>query len=175
MKNSSIQLKRGFTLIELLLVVTITSVLLFLLILFLGQLSELQQKQRSIREVDEQGSAIMHTLVNTIQSADSVTVPIAGDTSNEIELVMSEITEDPTIFSLSGDTLLVDRGDADAISVHNNYVQVVDFQAENVAGENGIDSLLITLELAYRSDSNRFEYSYQKTWQTTVTLRSYGQ
>jgi len=172
-KNIMNTFKRGFTLVELVLGIAITSVILGLLVMFLRDTISVQQKQKTIRELDEQGSMIMETIISAVQSADSVTTPTTGSSGNELELAYTASSDDPTVFSLDTGVLSVERGGGGEVDLHNTHITVTDFTVDNRTQTDAWDTVSIILELSYNSPSNLYEYNYQKTWNTTAVVRLY--
>ena len=165
---------KGFTLVEILLAITLTTGLLLSLVVFAQHVNESQVKQRSIREVNEQGELIMAKIVYAIRSAESITSPAtSGSTVSELELSYANPSIDPIEVSVDTGILMYSEDNDPEIPLHNESISVVDFTVTNVTQTAAWDTVDVSLTLRYESTSQRYIYDYEKTWDTTVVIRNY--
>lgn len=123
--------EKGFTLIELLLYMAIVTVLLTAVSLFLGTALSSRIKNQTIAEVDQQGSAILEQITQTIREADSVTAPATGASGGVLTLAMPTAGANPTTFDLSGvSTVMGYNNDGGTTDTDNsNFINITRFTA----------------------------------------------
>ena len=168
-----INTQKGFSLLELLLAVTITSVLLLTLVFFTQDILEVQVKQRSIREVTEQGERIMTNILDLVHNAESVTVPTGGGSGTTLELVYANTSQNPTEITLSGGTIFFEENNNGTIPLHNDFVTTSNLLFTDRTQTDAWDTVDVEFTLEYNSTSARNEYEYTKTWYGTAVIRNY--
>ncbi len=161
----------GFTLIELLLYITIVGILLVSVSVFLGMALQSRIKNQSIIEVNQQGLAIMEYMTQTIRTSTSITSPALGATASNLTVVVPTGALSPTIFDLSGTTLQVKEGAGAAVPLTNSNVQVTSLSFVNVSRSATAKALQISFTLSRTNNNGRNEYTYQKTFTSSVALR----
>jgi type II secretory pathway pseudopilin PulG len=161
----------GFTLIELLLYVTIVSALLISISSFFGVVIEARVKNKTISEVNQQGTAAMDYMLQTIRTATSITTPAAAGSGASLTLVVPTASLSPTIFNLSGTALQVKEGAAAAISLTSPDIQVTSITFKNLtrSGTNGIVQISMTVQ--YDNTAGRNAYDYQRTFTGSAEVR----
>ncbi|MGF7228746.1 MAG: PulJ/GspJ family protein [Candidatus Saccharibacteria bacterium] len=92
----------GYTLIELLLYVAILGGLLTSITYFFGMVADARVKNQTISEVNDQGTAVMDYMTQTIHNATSITTPATGASGSSLSLVVPTGSLSPTIFDASG-------------------------------------------------------------------------
>lgn len=161
----------GFTLIELLLYVVIVGTLLGGVVSFFGTVTEARVKSQTVSEVDQQGTAAIDYISQTIRNASSISAPATGGVAAaSLTLVVPTAALSPTIFSLSGTTLQVKEGAAAAIALTNSRVQVSNLSFKNLtrSGTSGI--IQVSFTLSHVNPNNQNTFDYQKTFTTSAEL-----
>ena len=97
--------QQGYTLIELLLYVAIMGALLTTVTFFFGTVISARVKDQTVLEVNDQGTALMSYITQTIRNATSISIPTIGTSGPSLTLVVPTGSLSPTIFDLSGTTL----------------------------------------------------------------------
>lgn len=161
----------GYTLIELLLYISLASVLLIGLSVFFGISAEARVKTQTVTEVDQQGGLVMDYIQQTVRNATSITSPSAGTSGSSLTVVVPTASLSPTIFNLSGTTLQVKEGSATAIALTNTKVTVSNLTFTNVSRSGTDGAVRISFTLDRVNNTGRNEYSYTKTFTTTVAIR----
>jgi Tfp pilus assembly protein PilW len=161
----------GYTLIELLLYVAITAILLSALMAFFAMSLSGRVKSESIGEVDQQGSFILDTVTQALRNADSITAPAAGASASSLTLAMATSAINPTVFSLSGNTMQVKEGTANAVPMSTPRVKVTALTFKNLSRSGTPGSIQVVMTLSTVNTTGRSEYDYQKTFTTSVSLR----
>lgn len=164
------QRQSGYTLIELLLYVVIVGVLLTSVVSFFGMVTESRVKNQTIAEVDQQGTAVMDYITQTIRNASSISTPAAGAAAASLTLVVPTGGLSPTVFSLSGTTLQVKEGAAAAIALTNGRVEISGLSFKNLtrSGTNGI--VQVSFVLSHINPSNQTTFNYQKTFTSSAEI-----
>lgn len=169
-KRQNTQYEQGYTLIELLLYVVIVGVLLTTVVYFFGVVVEARVKNQTILEVNEQGTAAMDYITQTIRNATSITAPTIGTTGPSLTLVVPTGSLSPTVFNLSGTTLQVKEGTAATVPLTNNKLLVSGLTFKNLSRPSTPGSVQVSFTLARVNPNNRNEYDYQKTFTTTAEV-----
>ena len=171
MKSNTCIKSNGFTLIELLLYVVVASSVLFLSTFFISTLLESRVKNQTIAEVEQQGFHIMQIITSTIQNAEDITSPSAGNTSTSLTLDVIETSDDPTVFDLDGGILRITEGSNDPIDLTNTNVTVSNLSFENNSRSDtpGVVNVSFTVERV--NATGRYEYDFVKTFYAGASLR----
>lgn len=170
-KGYQLKAGTGFTLIELLLYIAISSILLLALSIFLSTLIQARIKNQTIMEVENQGLLVMRQITQTIRNAEAITVPAEGSNASSLTLDVITVAQDPTMFDVSGGVIQVTEGAAAPIALTNSRVTVSSLTFYNLSRTGTPGTIRIQLVLAYVNPSGRNEYSYQKSFFGTATLR----
>lgn len=171
-KNSSNQM--GFTLIELLLYLTIATTLLGGVTAFLSMSLNSRIKTQSIAEVNQQGTAMLERFTTIVRGADSITSPAAGASASSLTLAMTTPAINPTIFDASASspaTMQIKESTGAAVPLTNNKVTVSNLTFKNLSKSSTPGVVQISFTLTRVNTSGRNEYTYQKTFTTSVALR----
>src|SRR5580692_3516453 len=96
-------MRRGFTLVELLIYISISAIVLMALANFFALLFYAQVNDRIIANVQEQGTAAMELMTQTIRDASAITTPATGTTATSISLAGTT----STIFNVSSGILQI--------------------------------------------------------------------
>jgi len=131
----------GYTLIELLVYVAIVGAVLTAVTAFFGTVVDARVKNQTILEVNDQGTALMDYITQTIHNASSITAPATGIAGPSLTLAVPTSSLSPTVFNLSGTPLgySSDGGSTDVSD--NNFMNATKF----VATTTGTISTLYSL------------------------------
>lgn len=165
------QQHRGFSLLELILYVGLFSFLILTIMMFLGLLLTARIKQQTITDVEQQGSRIIRQMTQTIRNADTITAPAAGTSATSLSLDVYTASLDPTVFSLSGNTLMLTEGSAAAISLNSSRVSITNLSIVNASRPGTPGLVRIQFTISRTSASVRNEYTYSKTFYGSASLR----
>jgi len=164
--------QKGYTLIELLLYVVIIGMILVPLTLFFGMSSEARVKAQSISEVEDQGTAAMDYITQTIRNSYSITTPAAAASGASLTLVVPTTALSPTVFSLSGTALQVKEGASGSnVALTSGDVQMSNLTFKNLtrSGTSGIVQVSFTLTRTNNS-GGRNEFDYSKTFTSSAEI-----
>ncbi len=170
MKHTTPHKQRGFTLIELLLYVAVVGALLSVIVSFFGLVVEARVKGQTINEVNDQGTALMDTITQTIRNATSITTPAAAGSGASLTLVVPTGSLSPTIFDVSSGTARIKEGAAAAISLTNSDVQITSITFKNVTISGTSGSVQVSFTISRLNPGNRNEYDYQQTFTSTAEI-----
>jgi type II secretory pathway pseudopilin PulG len=160
----------GYTLIELLLYVVIIGTLLTSITYFFGMTVTARVKNQSIAEVNDQGTAIMDYVLQTIRNADSITSPTIGTSGTSLTLVVPTGSLSPTVFNLSSTTLQVTEGTGAALALTSSDVQVTSLTFKNLSQSGTNGNIQVSFTLSRTNLDNRNEYDYQKTFTSSAEV-----
>lgn len=163
--------KQGFTLIEILMYVALSSVILLAVTGFFQISLSSRVKTKTIAEVEQQAIQILNLIGQYTVNAQGINSPSVGSKSTSLSLDMPGTNIDPTIFSLNSGDIFISEGVSAATVLNSSYVEVSDLQFENLskAGSNGL--VRVELTLSYINNANRPEFSWSKTFYTSISLR----
>jgi Tfp pilus assembly protein PilW len=161
----------GFTLIELLLYVGIVSALLLGVTAFFAISADARIKNQSISEVNQQGQFAMDVIAQTVRNADSITAPTTGASAAQLIVAVPTASLSPSIINVSSGVLQIKEGAAAAVPLTNGKVEVTSLSVKNLSRASTPGTVQISFTLNRINPNNRGEYSYQKTFTTTVSIR----
>jgi len=163
--------QKGFTLIELLLYIALASVLLIAASTFLGTTLEARVKNQTIAEVEQQGLAAMHMILQSIRNAEAITSPSQGTSASSLTLDVVTVSDDPTVFDLSSGTLRIKEGAASTLPLTNSRVTASALTFMNLSRNSTPGVVRVQFTLTLVNNSGRNEYEYSKTFISSATLR----
>ncbi len=122
-------------------------------------------RQRSVAELEQQGTQILVNLTKIIRRAEAVVVPASGETGSLLLLRMAQNDEYPTIVTSvgSGDLLLVQKSATSSLIGSNLHVQDLIFR--NVGEDNVWLSFTLTTTIPTLE-----KQTYARTFNGTATL-----
>lgn len=164
------QRQDGYTLIELLLYVALVGAVLTSVTFFFGVTLDARTKNQSILEVNEQGTAVMDIVTQTIRNSNSITVPTIGTSGASLTLVVPTGALSPTVFSLSSGAVQIKEGAGALAPLTSSKVQVSSLTFENVSRASTPGSVQVSFVVSRVNPNNRNEYDYQKTFTGTAEL-----
>ena len=160
----------GFTLIEALLYLSIVAILLISIAVSIFVLSQTKTKNISLIEVEQQGQRIMQTMIQSVHNASSISEPLPGASSGNLILVMDDISKNPTVFN-SDTAFHITEGADPSFNLTNSNVQISDLSFVNISRLNTPGIVKIQFTLSYVNSDGRNEYSFSKTFYSSVSIR----
>lgn len=165
--------EQGYTLIELLLYVVIVGTLLTSMTVFFGTVTESRIKNQSISEVNEQGTAAMELILQTIRNANSITAPAIAASGTSLTLTVPTASSSPTVFQLSGTTLQIQEGlspNTTTTALTTDDVQVTGLTFKNLTRSGTPGIVQVSFTLSRTNLTGRNEYDYQKTFTSSAEV-----
>jgi type II secretory pathway pseudopilin PulG len=161
----------GFTLIELLLYVGIVSVILLSISVFLSILLQSNIKNQTVNEVEQQGSQVMQIITQAVRNADIINSPATGASAPSLSINTITAGNNPTVFDISSGTFRIKEGAAATISLTNSRIIVSGLSFSNLSRTSTPGTIRIQFTLTHINPEGRNEYSFNKTFVTSATLR----
>lgn len=162
----------GLSLIETLIAVGLLIVLTLGVSSFIVTLSRQAERNRVLLDVDAQSHRIVLLLTQSMRNATAITLPTVGASAGSATLQMGTLSaENPTLFTLSGGVLSIQKGASAAQAITTSTVSISAFSVTNLTPTNGDGTLRISFTITSVSPSNRPDLAYSKTVRTTVSLR----
>lgn len=159
--------KQGTTLVEILLYISLVSILLFAVSVFLSVLLQARIKNQVIADVESQGAEAMDTMTQEFRNIIALGSPLHNTTSSVLWVVPSASTTEQIRFFQATDTIYMSENDDPPYALTNSHVSSTNLLFAN-SNQSGRTYLMkISFTLTYRNPSNRNEYNYSKTFETT--------
>jgi len=163
--------QKSFTLIELLLYVSIIGTVIFSVVGFLFLLMQSRVKNQTIAEVEQQGLQVMQLVTQTARNAETITAPAPGASASSLTLDVATVADDPTIFDLASGAIRIQEGADSAVALVNSRVIASALSFQNLSRASTPGTVRIQFTLTHVNPAGRNEYSYNKTFYGTATLR----
>lgn len=161
----------GFTLLELLLYVSIAGIILGGVSVFLASLVQARIKNQTIAEVDQQGEQVLRLMTQTVRNADTINSPAQGGVGASLSVNTYTGALNPTVFDISGGFMRITEGAAAPIQLTNARVTVSNMSIQNLTRTGTPGSVRFMFTVSGVNTGGRQEYSYQKTFLGSASLR----
>ncbi len=164
--------QKGFTLVEMILYVAICSILMATISVFLSFLLEARVRSQAITEVNQQGFQVMSLITQTIRNGRSIQVPSTGLSSSTLSLTTGDPLLNPTLFYLSGTTMMTQEGSKTPLPLSNGRVSISDLVFQNLSSGSSTEKIIrISYTINYLNTQNKSEYMFSKSFSSSATLR----
>ena len=162
----------GLTLIELLVYISLVVGILITATTFAWNIINSRTKAFAIQEVEQNGRFIMEKITQTTYSATDITSPTPGNSANQLELVLKDLTYDPTVFTVVNNTIQMSEGAGGFINLSSDRVRVTDLIFRNMSSANGkTKNVEVTFTLEHLNPDNRQEWQFSDNFKATIELR----
>lgn len=161
-------MKGGFTLLEFLLYIGIFGIIVggmsgLVLTVLLGKAQVTQ-----IQEVVSNAKLVLEKIAFAVRNANGILYPALGATDFLLSLEVSDPARDPTNFDLLDGVIRIQEDAGDPIALTSDEVIVKTFQISHL-GPSG--TITVTLSLEAKNPGGRREYTFEKTFYTSSTIR----
>jgi Tfp pilus assembly protein PilW len=158
-------------LIELLIYVSLLGALLLGASAFFAVVSDSRIKNQTIAEVDQQGTAVMENIAQTIRGATGIVAPSAGSSAASLTINVPTPSLSPTLYNLSSGNIYVKEATATPVALSGGKIQVTNLTFTNLSrpGTHGV--IRVSMTLSRINPSGKNEYDFQKTFTSSVALR----
>src|SRR3977135_2703768 len=124
---------RGFSLVEVLVATGILALVSLTSAALLTGIVHTQQRATASSNVETEANYALYQMTQSMRNASAITAPAASTTSSSLTLALSGVAADsPTVISLSGTTLMIQKGVGSAIALTSPNVQVSNLIFTNV-------------------------------------------
>lgn len=152
--------------------VSLCSIILLSLSTFLSFLLGARVRSQAITEVNQQGFQVMYQITQTIRNGRSIQVPSIGVSSSTLSLTTGVPLLNPTLFSISSSTFIIQEGGKIPVALTNSRVKVSALTFQNISSVGSTDKVIrISFTIGYVNSQGREEYSFTKTFNGSATLR----
>lgn len=160
-----LQKRPGTSLLETMLFLGILGIISGTIVGVLMATQDARIRQRSVAELEQQGTQILTNLTKVIRRAERIVVPVTNETGGTLLLQMAQNDEYPTIITRvgSGELLLVQRSSTSALI--SNHLTVQDLVFRNVDDGNVWLSFKLVTIIPTLS-----QQVYSRTFNGTATL-----
>lgn len=173
MKNFKFKKEKGFTLLELLLYVGITSMILGILSLSILFFISSRVKTQTITEVTNDVGRSLNLISKYIRNSKSINSPTPGNSSNTLNLEMSDPSKDPTVITVSSGIITVKEGADSPIAITNELVEIIDLEFRNYSKTDTPGIIQIFINADHKNDINRNEYNFNMSATTSASILEY--
>lgn len=163
------QRKKAFTLIELLLYVAIAGIVMTSVSTLLFQVMQSRAKAETISLVKDEADIVVNSITESVKMAKNIITPSPGSNGTSFSLEMSDLTKNPTIYNLNNGKITLKEGSSTAIDLTSSKLEATALNFETINTTPAGVKLSFTLR--HSNPSNRYEFSFQKTYNQFVVLR----
>lgn len=162
----------GQTLLEILLYVSVFSILITVIIFVFLNIFYSINKNQAISETNEQGEYLLNIITKNINNSTAINTPTSGVSSDNISLVKSNITLNPTLVYFQGGDLYIKEGSNSAVKLNNSKTKIDSIQFLNISNSSSESpSLKIMIIVSYNSSGFGNEIKYSTNFYTTANVR----
>lgn len=164
---------KSFTLVEILLYIALASVVIFTISTLLSSILQAKEKTKAIYEVEFQGENLVSQISQALRNARDVNTPIIGTSAETLSLAADSPADNPIIFSLNNQSILIKEGAGNEIPLTSSQVAITSLSFQNISqGATYPDDIKIQFTLKFNSQDNRYEHNYEKTFTSSINLRN---
>lgn len=160
----------GFTLIELLIYITILGFILASMTGFFWNNISGNIKEQSYQEVQQNGRFALIKIGQEIKKAVGINSPLPGSSSNSLSLIMSDSQQNPTIFSLNGEKLVISQGTSGLIELTSDQVRITNLQFINLSYFDTPGTVRVEMTIENLNPGDKSEYQASLDLKTTISL-----
>jgi Tfp pilus assembly protein PilW len=161
----------GFTLVEVLLYLAVAILILATATIFFFTILQSRVKNQTVAEVEAQGSALLHTITQTIRNSSGINSPSQGGSGSSLSIVSSDPAKDPTVFDVQSGVARITEGVSSAVALTNSRVSLSGLTFQNLSRTGTAGTVRVQFTLTHTNSSGRNEYNYTKTFYASGSLR----
>ncbi|OGG65097.1 hypothetical protein A3I99_03920 [Candidatus Kaiserbacteria bacterium RIFCSPLOWO2_02_FULL_45_11b] len=171
MKKYVLTNQRGFTLIEILLYMALSTILVVLIGGIGANVFSGFVKVKAAEELRYNTQFVTEKIRDLVSQADSISTPVAGESSSALTLRMSDVSKDPTVIEVVDGRVTLLEGVGELQFISGTDVDVFGVEFSNITYDEGVGSLRVILEMGLRNPEDRTIYFASSTIYTTVNLQ----
>src|SRR3990167_3769099 len=172
MKKYVLTNQRGFTLIEILLYMALSTILVVLIGGIGANVFSGFVKVKAAEELRYNTQFVTEKIRDLVSQADSISTPVAGESSSALTLRMSDVSKDPTVIEVVDGRVTLLEGVGELQFISGTDVDVFGVEFSNITYDEGVGSLRVILEMGLRNPEDRTIYFASSTIYTTVNLEN---
>ena len=161
----------GFTLLEVVLVMAVGSVVLLVVSQLMSLVLGSYAKQQRITEVEQQGSMVLHQILQTVRTSQEIQSPSTGAVASSLSLTMRDGGQNPTVYDVANQSVRITEGSASPVVLTSPRVQVSNLVFRNVSRPGTRGSIKVEFTIQPSSSGGQAEYTYSKTMYGAASLR----
>lgn len=161
----------GFSLVETLLYVALTLVLIGAISSFVTVILNFKAKTYAISEVEQTGNQIVLLITRSVRNGVAINSPATGASASTLSINTITAGDNPTLFQLSGTTLQMKEGAANAFNLTPTTISVTSITFTNVASSGTNGTIRLQMTLSFYNPTNRQENNYSQTFYGTADIR----
>ena len=162
---------KGFTLIEVLLYLAMLAVFVVVISPFWQGLLDITEKGKAMNTVNTEGQFIMTKVLQRIRESDSITSPIAGNSSSTLNLTYTNVNLNPTIFDLSSGSLMLSEGPNPFSSLNSPDVIISEVVFSNNSGLDSKGLVRVQFNVSFKNPDGRSNLNYSQTFYGSASIR----
>lgn len=163
-------MKKGFTLIELLIYIAILGLVLASMIGFFWNNILGNIKEKSYQEVQQNGRFALTKITQETKKAIGINSPLPGFSSSSLSLAMPDFQQNPTVFSLNGEKLVISQGASGLIELTSDQVKITSLQFTNLSYSGTPGTVRVEITIENLNPGDKSEYQALIDLKTTISL-----
>ncbi|MBI4458200.1 type II secretion system protein [Candidatus Uhrbacteria bacterium] len=164
-------MNKGHTLIELLLYVAIFAVVSLVAGAIVLNMLFGKAKLTAVEEVGQNGRMALETVIQRVRDAQAVNAPAPAASASTLSLQMADAARNPTVFDLSGGAVRITEGAGAPVALTASEVSVTSLLFSNASYAGTPGTVRIMMTVGHANPQNRQEYSFEKTFYSSATIR----
>lgn len=166
-----LQEQRGFTLVEFLLYIAIVSVVLSVagatsLNILFGK-----AKLSALEEVSQNARFSLNKISKSVADASGIISPPQASSSPTLSLQVSDLSKNPTVFSVSNGILQMKEGSASSSDLVSSKVEIFELRFSNITSTSTPGTVKIRMKIRAANPGKRPEYDFEQIFYATSNVR----
>jgi prepilin-type N-terminal cleavage/methylation domain-containing protein len=162
---------KGFTLVEFLLYIAIVSVVLTVAGSTILNILFGKAKLSALHEVGQNARSSLGRMTNAVAGSSGTVSPLPQATSSALALSVSDVSKNPTVFSVSGGVLYIQEGAASSSRLTDPEVFVDSLEFGNVSFVNAPSAIKIRMKIRTANSGGRPENNFEQVFYATSNTR----
>lgn len=171
MKKNKQEIK-GFTLIEILLYLSLFVVVVLGSVAFIHTMFETNVKTKVILEADSEAEHVLAIVTQYIRNSVVVYSPNKNTTSDVLIIQSLDEEQSPILLGIINESIVMSLGGQSTSTLTSSNIKISNLKFTNIGSVNGKDSIKISFTVNTQGENNRQEYTYEKTYEATASLRN---
>lgn len=170
MKKKLLKNKKAFSLLEVILYLAIFSVVVFMIITVYAVIMDSRAKEKVVSEVTSEGGRIMQMVSQITRNSTLINSPTFGANGNILSLNVFNTGNNPTLFYLNGNNLVIKEGSAAEVILNSNRVSISNLKFTNLSKSGTKGTMKIEFIVSGSSSNTKAPYQFSQTYNSDATL-----